>query len=239
MNHHCSISYNEMADMNYDTDMPIYTPVAGMGHSHPVDVDPFWAVMYQARFGSPPPKPKLYIPFKESAAEQDAAQAALDESPFARSFGLLDCLSEDLILSILVRTPRDLHCTLTATCKRFRFLIRGPRFIASRRMCPTTGFSFLEPMIVLVGTGGHTGSLVRAKALAFIRQEALGNKVRSTKCTLLKRHFCRKILASLTSSCLPLSLSLALFLSLSHAHTLHSIANEKRLVVSQCGGVER
>lgn len=125
--------------------MPFFTPISGMGSAHP---EPANTVIdrsvVRVMRGLKAIKPSLFTPFIMQQADLDQALA---NSPF-------NTLSEDLILSILIRASRATHRALSSTCKRFHFLVRGKKFIEARRHCPTTGFSCLEQLLVLVGGGG-------------------------------------------------------------------------------------
>ena len=161
-----SISAVNLA-MTLDT-MAWYTPIAGHGATHPREVDLGRCVL-QIKCGMKVRVPPLFAPFLKE--KKDAGVNALRLSPFGM-------LTEDLLLSVLIRVPRADHRAISSTCKRFRLLVRGKRFLGSRRKCPTTGFSCKEQLIALVGGGGVSGEspdqvILAADAISVLSPGAL------------------------------------------------------------------
>lgn len=141
--------------------MPFYTPIAGTGSTHPRQVDLDMSIARIFR-GQKAIKQQLFTPFTKKKSAGQSLLASLEHSPF----GSLD---EDLLLSVLIRAPRETHRALAATCKRFRLVVRGKRFVQARRKCPTTGFSCKEQQLVLVGGGGwnaETNTSIQANAIS-------------------------------------------------------------------------
>ena len=161
-----SISETNLA-MTLDT-MAWYTPIAGHGATHPQDF--LDQSIFQIQCGRKVRMPPLFAPFLKE--KKDAGVNALRLSPFGM-------LTEDLLLSVLIRAPRADHRAISSTCKRFRFLVRGKGFIQARRQCPTTGYSCKEQLIALVGGGGVSGEsfkdgvILAANAISVLSSGAL------------------------------------------------------------------
>ena len=95
---------------------PVYVPVAGAGRGVPDQGDAFQEFR----------KNSTRYPNQEWPARRTHTAFTGKEKRSASSGGpLFAMLSDDELLSVLIRVPRVMHKALAATCKRFRLAVRG------------------------------------------------------------------------------------------------------------------